>query len=251
VRWTGPFESAAVLTVLPVPARATRSTRGVLPWAPLIGLLLGGVATGVAVLGTRWISPLAGAVLAVTVLALLTRGLHLDGLADTADGLAASYDRDRALAVMKRGDVGPAGLATVVVVLLVQVSALAQALAQAGSAAVLVAAVAARTAVPLACARGIRAARPDGLGAHVAGSVAPVLLTACVAVTGAALAATSAATGEPWWQGPAAVAAALAAAAVVLWRAVRRLGGMTGDVVGAAVEVATAAALVTLAGTAG
>ena len=71
-----------------------------LPWAPLVGLLLGGLATGVAVLGTRWISPPAGAVLAVAVLALLTRGLHLDGLADTADGLGPLRDRDRALQVM-------------------------------------------------------------------------------------------------------------------------------------------------------
>ncbi len=129
MRWTGPFESAAVLTVVPVPARATASTRGVLPWAPLIGLLLGGVATGVAVLGTRWISPLAGAVLAVTVLALLTRGLHLDGLADTADGLGPLRDRERALEVMRSGDVGPFGVATLVLTLLLQVACAAALLA--------------------------------------------------------------------------------------------------------------------------
>ena len=86
MRWTGPAESAALLTALPVPARAATSTRGVLPWAPVVGLVLGGLATGVAVLGTRWVSPTVGAVLAVAVLAALTRGLHLDGLADTATG---------------------------------------------------------------------------------------------------------------------------------------------------------------------
>ena len=129
MRWTGPLESAALLTAVPVPARVEAATRGVLPWAPLIGLLLGGAATGAAVLGTRWISPLAGAVLAVTVLALLTRGLHLDGLADTADGLGPLRGRDRALEVMHRGDVGPFGVVTLVLTLLLQVACAAALLA--------------------------------------------------------------------------------------------------------------------------
>ena len=75
----------------------------------------------------RWLGmpPLLAAALTVAALALANRGLHVDGLADTADGLAASYDRDRALEVMRRGDVGPAGVATVVLVLLFQVIALA------------------------------------------------------------------------------------------------------------------------------
>src|SRR5215211_6533149 len=129
MRWTGPLESAALLTVLPIPARATTSARGVLPWAPLVGLVLGGAATGVAVLGARWISPLAGAVLAVAVLALLTRGLHLDGLADTADGLGPLRDRERALEVMRSGDVGPFGVATLVLTLLLQAACAASLLA--------------------------------------------------------------------------------------------------------------------------
>ena len=76
MRLTGPLESAALLTVLPVPAPAAASTRGVLPWAPLVGLVLGGIATVVAVVGDRWASPLVGAVLAIASLAVLTRGLR-------------------------------------------------------------------------------------------------------------------------------------------------------------------------------
>ena len=110
MRWTGPLESAALLTVLRVPARAAASTRGVLPWAPLVGLVLGALAAGVGVAGARLVSPLTGAVLAVTVLAALTRGLHLDGLADTADGLGPLRGRERALEVMRQGDVGPFGV---------------------------------------------------------------------------------------------------------------------------------------------
>jgi adenosylcobinamide-GDP ribazoletransferase len=224
----------------PVPGRA-------MLLAPAAGLVPGLAAlAAVAGADVAGLSPLVAATVGVATLALTTRGLHLDGLADTADGLAASYDRDRALAVMKRGDVGPAGLAAVVLVLFVQVAALAQAVA-AGSVAVLVAAVAARTAVPLVCARGVPAARPDGLGAAVAGSVARGRLAVCVAGTAVACAAASLVSDLPWWAGPAAVATGLAAAGVLLWRAVRRLGGMTGDVAGAAVETATTAALLTLA----
>src|SRR3954453_539281 len=125
MRLHGPLESAALLTALPVPRRAAKSTRGVLPWAPLVGLVLGGIATGAAVPGARWISPLAGAVLGIPVLALSPRGLHRDGLADTADGLGPLGGRERALQVMHQSDVGPFGVVTLVLTLLIQVSCLA------------------------------------------------------------------------------------------------------------------------------
>src|SRR5205085_6995031 len=108
--------------------------------------------------------------------ALASRGLHLDGLADTADGLASSYDRERALAVMRRGDVGPAGAATLGLVLLVQVAALADLVSPGGWSAAVVPAVAvvlSRCVLALVCARGVPAARPEGLGATVASSVRP------------------------------------------------------------------------------
>ena len=66
------------------------------------------------------------AALLIGVVALGSRGLHLDGLADTADGLAASYDRARALEIMRRGNTGPIGAATLVLVLIVQVAAAAE-----------------------------------------------------------------------------------------------------------------------------
>src|SRR3954463_14124110 len=174
MRLHGPLESAALLTVLPVPRRAATSTRGVLPWAPLVGLVLGGIATGAAVLGDRWISPLAGAVLGIVVLALSTRGLHLDGLADTADGLGPLRGRERALQVMHQGDVGPFGVVTLVLTLLLQVSCLAALLGTrwgwlACWSAVAVARLAmARTGLP-----GTAAAEGSALGRAVVGTVSP------------------------------------------------------------------------------
>jgi len=250
VRWTGPLESAALLTVLPVPARAVTSTRGVLPWAPLVGLLLGGLATGIAVLGTRWISPLAGAVLAVAVLAVLTRGLHLDGLADTADGLGPLRDRERALQVMHQSDVGPFGVVALVLTLLLQVACATALLAGevdwlALWSAVLVARLAmTRTGLP-----GVAVAAGSSLGRTVAGTVSRAWLAAAVLVSGALMAGAALFVGDPADAVGllAAAAVALLAAEVLHRRATVRLGGTTGDVMGAMGEVATTAFLLVAA----
>jgi adenosylcobinamide-GDP ribazoletransferase len=195
------------------------------------------------------LAPLVGAFLALGAAALLTRGLHLDGLSDTADGLAASYDRQRALAVMRRGDVGPAGVVTVVLVLGVQAAALAQVPAALAPAAALVGLTAGRLAVTLACVRGMPPARPDGLGAAVVGSVPVAPLVVVVAVVTALAGSATALAGAGLLPGALAVPVGLAAAAVLLARCRRRLGGVSGDVLGACVEVAAAAALVSLAAT--
>jgi cobalamin synthase len=246
VRGTGPLESAALLTALPVPARLGTSTRGVLRWAPLVGLLLGGIAAGVAVLGSRWVSPLTGAVLALAVLALLTRGLHLDGLADTADGLGPVRDRGRALQVMHQGDVGPFGVITLLLTLLLQV-ACAAALLSADSgwlplwAAVLVARLAmVRTGLP-----GVPVAAGSSLGRAVAGTVPPAWAAVAVLLTGGAVAGAALLLADT--AGAAGLLAAavtgLVAAELLHRRAVRRLGGTTGDVMGAMGEAATTACL--------
>jgi adenosylcobinamide-GDP ribazoletransferase len=250
MRWTGPLESAALLTVLPVPGQARTSTRGVLPWAPLVGLVLGGVATGVAVLGNRLISPLAGAVLAVAVLALLTRGLHLDGLADTADGLGPLRDRERALQVMHRGDVGPFGVVALVLTLLVQVACLAALLpADGGWLALGTAVLTARLSMARTGLPGTSAAEGSALGRAVAGTVSGAWLAAwwlagAALIAGAAVLAAQ--PGDAVRLLGAAVAGALAAE-LLLRRATARLGGVTGDVMGAMGETATTMCLLVAA----
>jgi adenosylcobinamide-GDP ribazoletransferase len=252
VRWTGPLDAVGLLTALPVPGGAASSTRGVLPWAPLVGLVLGGVATGIGLLGARTVSPLTGAVLVVTVLALLTRGLHLDGLADTADGLGPLRDRDRALAVMRQGDVGPFGVAAIVLALLLQVSSAAVLLASDGGwVAVWAAIAAARLALTRTGLPGTPVAAGSRLGQAVAGSVRPAVATAwgVVLLVAAAAATVAASDADPGRVAGVvgSVLAGLLAAEVVLRRAASRLGGVTGDVMGAMAEVSTAVALLVAA----
>src|SRR3982075_4623765 len=100
-----------------------RAAAAAMTWAPVVGLLLGAAAAAVLELAARWgrTGPLLAAVLAVAALALLTRGLHLDGLADLADGLGSRRPAGQALASMKRSDIGPFGVVTLVLTLGVQV----------------------------------------------------------------------------------------------------------------------------------
>ncbi|MGN6575893.1 MAG: adenosylcobinamide-GDP ribazoletransferase, partial [Nocardioides sp.] len=106
------------LTVLPVRAPVVdRVSAGrAMVLAPVVGLLLAVPAGLLVWLGTEaGLSPVLTAALVVGLLALLTRGMHLDGLADTADGLAAGRrDRGRALEVMRQGPVGPLGACALV-----------------------------------------------------------------------------------------------------------------------------------------
>ncbi|WP_231331158.1 adenosylcobinamide-GDP ribazoletransferase [Actinomadura graeca] len=242
------------LTIVPLPAgggaeRVDReAARAAMLLAPAVGLITGGAAALVLLAGDALgLSPLLRAALAVAVTAVLTRALHLDGLADLADGLGSGRPAAEALTIMKRSDIGPFGVVTLVLVLLAQVAALAS--APHAVTAVLVAAVTGRLALPWACRAAVPPARPGGLGALVAGTV-PVraaLAVTAVAILAAALAGAAAGGTGGGVRSAAAVVAGLAASALLLRHAVRRLGGVTGDVLGALVECAATAALVTLA----
>ncbi len=233
----------ALTTFTIVPLRTgrvdRRTARVAMALGPLVGGLLG-LALGGAALGLRALHA-PGLVLGGVVVglgALLTRGLHLDGLADTVDGLGSYAGRDRALEIMREPDVGPFGVVALVLTLLIQAGAVG---ALARPVVPLVAALATgRLAAMAACRRGVPAARPDGLGSLVAGTVrVPELAVAVLAVGALGVAAAG-------WRGPVAVLAGLGAALVLLWHARRRLGGITGDVLGALVEVAQTVTLVVL-----
>ena len=243
------------LTVFPV--RVTRwdreAARAGMLCAPLAGLAVGAAAAAVGLvlllLGAG--APLA-AVAGVAVPAVLTRGLHLDGLADTADGLGSGKPAEDALRIMKQSDIGPFGVITLVLVLLAQVAALAQAYEASwarGACAAVVSATVARLALTLAARAGVPAARPEGLGAAVAG-VVPVraALGAAAAVTAVAAVAAGALLGADEAARTAlAVLLPLAAAEALLRHCTRRFGGVTGDVFGGLAETAATTSLLVLA----
>ena len=246
--------AVGTLTRIPVPAPRTVDRRvagRAMLLAPLVGLLLAlvvGVPAQVLVNVTP-VGGLLGAVLAVAALAWLTRALHLDGLADTADALGSARPAAHALAIARRSDIGPFGVVTLVLVLLVQVAALADLLGRgAGAGSLVIAVVTGRLALTLACLRGIPAARPEGLGALVAGSV-PRAGGVAVALAWLVLAAAAVGAEHGMGAGLAtggAVLGGLLAAGIIVRIARRRLGGITGDVLGATAEITAAVVLVIL-----
>jgi adenosylcobinamide-GDP ribazoletransferase len=234
------------LTVIPVGSPDIRRVRLAMLFAPLavlpVALLaaLGGWAT------SRIGVPLTlSGVLVVGLIALGARAMHLDGVADTVDGLGSGKPAEDALEIMRRGDIGPMGVVALVLVLAAEALAAGVVLARPWGwlqLAVLIAV--SRGALALGCARGVPSARPDGLGALVAGSVPRVAAATTWVVWTAALVASGVLAGQSWWWPLVGVAVVLLMAFWLVGLATRRLGGISGDVLGALVELSAAVLLV-------
>lgn len=229
------------------PARTDPEAVGwAMTWAPLAGLVIGAIASGVFTLArlplddgsSRWLA----AILAVASIAVVTGALHLDGLADSADALGVRGDADAVRAAMKSPGVGAFGVVAVVFVVLTDAAAVNVACDHRLAVTALVAgAVGGRLAVTWSCRPSVRAATDSGLGAWVAGTV-PV---------GRALFATAYAIvlvggWTALWRHDdpmralvvawGALAAGVVGGELVRRLVVRRTGGLTGDVLGAVVE---------------
>jgi adenosylcobinamide-GDP ribazoletransferase len=228
-----------------------RATAGrAMACAPLVG-----AGIGVAGAAAGWAAraytddPFVAAVAALAAGAALTRALHLDGLADVADGLGSAKPREQALEIMKKSDIGPFGVATLILVLALQIACITAAYAQhRGGLAIIVAAVSGRLAVTLACTPKVPSARPDGLGAWVAGTVSTTraAIVAALCIAGCAGLGLIRGSGSAVLAGVACVLG-VGCALLLLQRCIRRFGGITGDVLGSLVETGAAAALLVLA----
>jgi adenosylcobinamide-GDP ribazoletransferase len=229
------------LTILPVPAGAhvepTTLGRAV-PWFPLVGLALGLVVASGEWLASLLFPPLLDALLAVTLWKLLTGGLHLDGLADCLDGVVGRDVADR-LRIMRDSRIGAFGAVGLILFLLLEVAAVSE-LAAAVRGRALAAAPAIARALPPLVGWMFQAATPLGQGAMFRAGLTRAGVIASMALGGVIALAVL---------GPAGLAAFALAAVVSLglgWYAARKLGGVTGDVLGAVVEVAELIVLLTM-----
>ena len=239
------------LTGIPLPVHGAVAPTDLwrsMGWYPLVGLALGAAAWGVYAGLLELLPSLVAAVLVVLLLEAVTRGLHMDGLMDTADGVLSGAPRERALEIMKDSSVGAMGVVAAVLTLVLKVAALG-ALTRADAAAPLLAGWCAARALPAVDVYAWPYARAAGTGEAFTRerTPGPVLLAGGLLVAGvvATLFVTLAVDGAgAWYAGIVVAAIAMAVALLVQAAVAKRLGGLTGDVYGMGIELAEAAALV-------
>ncbi len=231
------------LTIVPVPGREAAGPGGLgraAWWFPVVGLGLGAALAAADRLLAQAFPPMLAAVLVLVAWKVATGGIHLDGLADSLDGLGGATRAQR-LAIMRDSRIGVFGAAGLMLCVLTAVIALAELPAELRGMALMASPALGRIAPALAGSVAAAAPPRGGLGADFLDGLSrwcgPVQLVAA----GAALALALGVVGL--------VPVAAAAGATLLWAAlmVRRLGGLTGDALGAAVEVAELAALLAFA----
>jgi adenosylcobinamide-GDP ribazoletransferase len=225
-------EAFAFLTIL---GRSTPPTPRALRWFPVVGATLGGAVGGAWWVLDRAFPALVAAVLVVAIDLALTGLLHLDGLADSGDGLLPHLPRERRLEVMRTPDVGSFGVGVAAVVLLARTAALA---GRSPSVWLVIGVWCLSRTLAAAAPAYLAYARQAGLAsAFMGGSSRWVPLAAILPATAAVAVGVG-------WPAAAVVGATLVGAATVLFLAHRRIGGFTGDVLGAAIMVGETAGLV-------
>lgn len=218
------------LTILPVPSDEKDLSRSV-AWFPIVGLLIGGLAAILDWALGRVFPPLVSSVLIVIALIGISGGLHLDGLADTADGFLSSRPRERVLEIMRDSRIGTMGTLAIVSVFALKVACLSAVVGTPRLGIVLLMPIAGRCAMVMAMAI-IPYARPEGgLGSAFAGNqtAGAIVSLAVLAIAG--------------WLAMGRAGLISGALAVCIgclmanW-SFRKIGGFTGDVLGAVCEIA-------------
>ncbi len=221
------------LTVFPIPGSwgsAEDDLARSVPWFPVVGLVLGGVAAGVAIL-VSWVAPPLVCAAGMVVLFLGFSGcLHLDGLADTADGFLSSRPRERILEIMRDSHIGAMGVIAIVATMLLKFAALASLPDEALWPTALLIPLAGRCAMVVQLAL-LPYARESGL-AGIFFRHRPRLAALWSAVVLGAVAY-----GVLGGRGLAIWTACLGVAVVFSAYVYRKIGGATGDTLGAACEI--------------
>ncbi len=232
-------------------------TEGVLSravgWFPMVGAAIG-LAQGAVLIGVgQVVDPLLAAALSVAVSTLITGAFHLDGIADVADAFGGGWTRAQRMDILKDSRLGTYGTATVVLVLVIEVAALATIVEQRPIEA-LAAVVCAHAVSRAAAVVTMKVARPatvDGLAAAYVAQVGPTALALALSVAGTVVASTALVMhGDAVAvvvTGAAVVVAVAIATAAMIALANRKIGGITGDVLGSVQQLGALASLVMLA----
>lgn len=155
------------LTIFPVPGtlgREREELAGAVPSFPLVGLMLGLLSGGISWVLWSVLPPLVAAVLLTTCLLGYSGGLHVDGLADTADGFCSARSRERILDIMRDSRIGAMGVAALVLLLLTKISTLATLPAAAALQAAILMPIAGRVGIVILMALLPYARKEEGLG---------------------------------------------------------------------------------------
>jgi adenosylcobinamide-GDP ribazoletransferase len=224
------------LTIVPLPGEDTDRFENSLPWFPVVGAGLGAMAAMVLRVSI-WTGPDLAAALSLALMAIATGALHLDGVADTADGLGCRGDRDHRLKVMKEPGVGAFAVVALVLLLITKWAALRTLAVRGEPIAVIGACALGRAMMPVLCVC-LPYARTRGTGAAVVEGARPWHAVAAVAVVLATVWPTQG------WKALLTVLGGLVLASALGAASRRRIGGITGDVLGATCELVETAALV-------
>jgi adenosylcobinamide-GDP ribazoletransferase len=229
----------AFLTRVPVPSRLVFDAEDVgrsFRWFPLIGLMIGGFLVAALQLVTAVFPPLVTAFLIAAIDALLTGALHLDGLADTADGFGGGRTREDVLRIMRDHAIGSYGAVALILVVALKASTLAELIVRHRATAWLaLMPILGRWSVVLLSATQPNARRSDKEGVPPGGAVSDFVGRVELVVASAT--ALPIAFVLASWRGLAAAILVLAASGLWGWYCRRRIGGITGDTLGASVEI--------------
>ena len=238
----GPLAALQFLTRLPIRLRREPNMATMVVLFPVAGLVIGAIVGGVAAGMWQLTPPLVAAAAAVTGGLLVTGAFHEDGLGDIADAFGGGYTVERRLEIMKDSRHGTYGVAAMCASILVRMVALGS---MPGPAAMFASCVSAHV-MSRAIAVGLMASVPlaghSGLGADYGRST-----TATRGVVTVAIGIVITAVAVGWWVGPL-LGASLASAVAVGALAKHKIGGISGDVLGACQQVAECACLVMLSG---